>query len=155
MKGLVLLLIHLLVVLARVAGPGGTRELVAENLLLKQQLIVGWAQRRAPNLSPPERFVPGLCTLFITPSRFQGFCRREAVDATQAPGYLSTDHDPLFRYHRWQANLRILDIEPIKSVPYTPVSHPFVERLIGTHDNLFVGRPQGIVVDLGNEFQRR
>jgi putative transposase len=25
-----------------------------------------------------------------------------------------------------------LDIEEIKSVPYAPVSHPFVERLIGT-----------------------
>ncbi len=28
--------------------------------------------------------------------------------------------------------LRILEIAPIKTVPYTPVSHPFVERLIGT-----------------------
>jgi putative transposase len=26
----------------------------------------------------------------------------------------------------------VLEIEEIKSVPYTPVSHPFVERLIGT-----------------------
>ena len=48
------------------------------------------------------------------------------------PRYLSSDHDPLFEYHRWQANLRILEIAPIKTVPYTPVSHPFVERLIGT-----------------------
>ena len=48
------------------------------------------------------------------------------------PQYLSTDHDPLFRFHRWQANLRVLDIEPVKTVPYVPVSHPFVERLIGT-----------------------
>ena len=30
------------------------------------------------------------------------------------------------------ANLRILEIEKIKAVPYAPVSHPFVERLIGT-----------------------
>ena len=30
------------------------------------------------------------------------------------------------------ANLRILGIEKIKSIPYIPVSHPFVERLIGT-----------------------
>jgi putative transposase len=29
-------------------------------------------------------------------------------------------------------NLRVLEIEQIKSVPYTPVSRPFVERLIGT-----------------------
>ena len=48
------------------------------------------------------------------------------------PKYLSTDNDPLYRYHRWKANLRILDIEEIKSVPYVPRSHPFVERLIGT-----------------------
>ena len=29
-------------------------------------------------------------------------------------------------------NLRILDVEEIKSVPCAPISHPFVERLIGT-----------------------
>jgi len=45
---------------------------------------------------------------------------------------VSTDHDPLFRFHRWLANLRVLAIDELKSVPYTPVSHPFVERLIGT-----------------------
>jgi len=48
------------------------------------------------------------------------------------PKYLSTDNDPLFRFHRWQANLRIIDVEEIKSIPYVPSSHPFVERLIGT-----------------------
>ena len=30
------------------------------------------------------------------------------------------------------ANLRILEIDEIKTVPHVPVSHPFVERLIGT-----------------------
>jgi putative transposase len=48
------------------------------------------------------------------------------------PRHLSTDHDPLFRFHRWRANLRILEIEELKSVPFVPRSHPFVERLIGT-----------------------
>jgi transposase InsO family protein len=48
------------------------------------------------------------------------------------PRHASTDHDPLFRFHRWLANLRVLEIAEIKSVPYAPVSHPFVERLIGT-----------------------
>lgn len=28
--------------------------------------------------------------------------------------------------------MRILGIEEIKTVPYAPISHPFVERLIGT-----------------------
>jgi hypothetical protein len=46
--------------------------------------------------------------------------------------YLSSDHDPLYRFHQWQANLRILDIKEIKTVPYVPLSHPFIERLIRT-----------------------
>jgi transposase InsO family protein len=48
------------------------------------------------------------------------------------PKYLSSDNDPLYRFHQWQANLRILEVTEIKSVPYVPLSHPFVERLIGT-----------------------
>ena len=48
------------------------------------------------------------------------------------PKYLSSDNDPLFQFHRWLANLRILEIEEIKSVPFTPTSHPFIERIIKT-----------------------
>jgi hypothetical protein len=48
------------------------------------------------------------------------------------PPYLSVDSDPLSRFRPWQANLRILDVKDIKTVPYVPRSHPFVERLIGT-----------------------
>ena len=48
------------------------------------------------------------------------------------PKYLSCDHDPLYRFYQWQANLRILELTQIKSIPYVPLSHPFVERLIGT-----------------------
>ncbi len=48
------------------------------------------------------------------------------------PKYLSSDNDPLYRFHRWQANLRVLEVTEIKSIPYVPLSHPFVERLIGT-----------------------
>jgi putative transposase len=60
-------------------------------------------------------------------------CMFNNIIARQAlPKYLSSDNNPLFRFYRWQANLRILDITEIKSVPYTPQSHPFVERLIGT-----------------------
>ena len=45
------------------------------------------------------------------------------------PRSLSSDHDPLFRYHRWRANLRVLDADEFKTVPCTPRSHAFVERL--------------------------
>src|SRR3989304_8139510 len=55
-----------------------------------------------------------------------------ATGGRPRPKHLGTDHDPLFRSHRWLANLRVLDIVEVKSVPYAPVSHPFVERLIGT-----------------------
>jgi putative transposase len=48
------------------------------------------------------------------------------------PNYLSSDNDPLYRFYQWQANLRILEVTEIKTVPYVPLSHPFVERLIGT-----------------------
>ena len=56
----------------------------------------------------------------------------QAISRRDLPKYLSSDNDPLFEYHRWKANLRILEIDEIKSVPYVPRSHPFVERLIGT-----------------------
>ena len=51
---------------------------------------------------------------------------------TTLPKYLSSDHDPLYRFHQWEANLRVLNVEQIKTVPYVPLSHPFIERLIGT-----------------------
>jgi putative transposase len=52
------------------------------------------------------------------------------ISSKNTPKYLSSDNDPIFQFHRWRANLRILDIEEIKSLPYMPMSHPFVERLI-------------------------
>ncbi len=55
-----------------------------------------------------------------------------AIRAHAAPKYLSADHDPLYRFHQWRANLRVLRVTEVKSVPYVPMSHPFVERLIGT-----------------------
>ncbi len=62
-------------------------------------------------------------------------CRifNKAICRMGTPKYLSTiDHDSLFKFHRWRANLRILDVDEIKSILYVPLSHPFVERLIGT-----------------------
>jgi putative transposase len=61
-------------------------------------------------------------------------CRmfNRAIGRQPPPTYLSSDHDPLYRFHQWQANLRILDVTAVKTVPYVPLSHPFVERLIGT-----------------------
>ena len=53
-------------------------------------------------------------------------CRmfNHATCGQSPPTYLSADHDPLYRFHQWQANLRILDVREIKTVPYVPRSHP-------------------------------
>ena len=61
-------------------------------------------------------------------------CRmlNESISGHGMPKYLSSDNHPLFEYHRWKANLRVMGVEEIKTVPYAPLSHPFVERLIGT-----------------------
>jgi transposase InsO family protein len=284
---LLVLAVHVLATIAKLLRPGGVRAVVAESLLLKQQLLIsGRARRRAPNLNSFDRIVLGLTSLFIPESRLpklavvlkprtllkfhEAFRKRkyrwlfssgghrrpgpkgpsrELIDAIVAfkrrnprigcpriaqeiartfgididkdvvrrvlakhyrpgagtdgpswlsfighmkdslwsvdlfrcasillrshwvmvvmdvftrriigfgvehadlcgasicrmfnqiiagkslPQYLSSDHDPSFRFHRWLANLRILEIEEIKSTPYVPVSQPFVERLIGT-----------------------
>lgn len=287
MKDLLVLLAHLLTTIAKLLGPGGARAIVADSLLMKQQLIViNRSRRRAPNLTPVDRMLFGCWSLFLNPRRIRraaviirpstllkfhnllkqrkyrllylsgskrkpgpkgpsrelvqaivemkqrnpqfgcpriaqqiakafgididkdvvrrvlaahywpapsdrgpswltfighakdslwsidlfrcesillkshwvlivmdqftrriiGFgvhagdvdgvvlCRmfNTAISTMGAPQYLSSDNDPLFQYHQWQANLCILGIKEIKSVPYVPLSHPFVERLIGT-----------------------
>ena len=65
MKDLLVLLIHLVAVLARLAGPGGVRGLVAENLLMKEQLLVlSWSRQRANILEHRwQSRCGGLCQL--------------------------------------------------------------------------------------------
>jgi putative transposase len=281
MRDLLILTVHLLVSVARLFRPGGVRAVAVESLLLKRQLLISnRARQRAPNLTPTDRFVLGLTTLFVRPNRIPklgalikpatlfkfhnalvdrkyrllfsssyrrpkpgpkgpaaaliaaiielkrrnprfgcvriaqqiahafgvdidkdvvrrvlakhyrpgdsgtngpswltfladmkdglwsvdlfrcesillhshwvllvmdvytrrlvGFgveranvdgisvCRmfNRAIAGQRLPKRVSTDHDPLFRFHRWLANLRVLAIEEVKSVPYAPVSHP-------------------------------
>ena len=65
-----LLLVHLLTTLARMLRPGGARAIVAESLLLKQQLLVVSTNRqRVPNLEPTDRFLLGFLALFLRPHR--------------------------------------------------------------------------------------
>ena len=287
MRDVVILLVHLIVTIVRLGRPGGLRSVVAESVLVKQQLrILNRGRNRAPNLRAVDRIIAGLCALFMNPARvlrsaivlkpstllhlhhmlaqrkyrilfssnrrrqpgpkgpnrelidavvelksrnpnwgcpriaqqialafgveinkevvrrilgfhyrpesdsggpswltflghmkdslwscdlFRGesatlrthwvlvvmdqFTRRivgfgvqggivegpalcrmfnRAIRGQTMPKYLSTDNDPLYRFHQWQANLRVLEVKEIKTVPYAPLSHPFVERLIGT-----------------------
>jgi putative transposase len=70
MRDLAALLLHLLATVARLAGPGGARAVVAESVLVKQQLLIlNSARRRAPNLRLADRVVAGVCTLVMRPNR--------------------------------------------------------------------------------------
>jgi putative transposase len=288
MRDPVILFVHVIVTISRLWRPGGIRSVVAESVLLKQQLLIlNRSRKRAPNLRVCDRFVAGLCSLFMKPARlirsaivlrpstllnFHHALRdrkyralfsqqrkrkpgpqgpsKELIDAIvdtkrrnptwgcpriaqqialafgipldkdvvrrvlathykpdsdscspswlsflghvkdslwsldlfccesvtlrthwvlvvmdqysrriigfgvhagtvdgaalccmfnhaiagqrDMPKYLGSDHDSLFLFERWRANLRILDVTEIETVPYVPLSHPFVERLIGS-----------------------
>src|SRR5262252_470509 len=72
MRNLLLTLLHLAIVAARVCGPGGVRAVIAENLLLKQQLLVlRRGRQRAPNLTPSDRLLSGFWSLFLAPGRIR------------------------------------------------------------------------------------
>ena len=64
MRDLVILFIHLIATFARHLGPGGMRSVVAESVLVKQQLLIlNRSRQRSPNLRASDRLVAGLCTL--------------------------------------------------------------------------------------------
>ena len=286
MRDPIILLVHLIATLARLMGPGGLRSVVAESVLVKQQLLIlNRSRHRAPNLCASDRILAGVCALFMRPARVirsaivlrpstilefhralrtrkyrwlfsptrrrtgpqgpsnalvdaivdmkrrnprwgcpriaqqialafavdidkdvvrrvlathyrpaprsggpswltflghakdslwsidlfrcesatlrshwvlvvmdqytrrivgfgihagtvdgRALCRmfNHAIRGLSRPKRLSSDHDPLYRFHPWCANLRVLQVTEVKSVPYVPLSHPFVERLIGT-----------------------
>jgi len=46
---------------------------------------------------------------------------KQAIPGAAVPKYLSSDHDPLYLFHQWQANLRVLEVQEIKTVPYVPL----------------------------------
>ena len=70
MKDIIFLLIHLLSTIAKLLQPGGGKTVIAENLLLKQQLIIhSRSRQRAPNLSAKDRVLLGFWSLFLDPRR--------------------------------------------------------------------------------------
>ena len=72
MKMVLVLVLHPLATVARYCGPGGSRAVVAENLLLEHQLIIlNRSRQRAPNLLASDRFLLGLCSLLLRPSRIE------------------------------------------------------------------------------------
>jgi hypothetical protein len=70
MKDVIFLIFHLLTTMAKLLQPGGSRAIIAENLLLKQQLIIhSRSRQRAPNLSVQDRALLEFWALYLNPRR--------------------------------------------------------------------------------------
>jgi putative transposase len=70
MHDLIILFIHLITTVLRIARPGGLRSVVAESVLIKHQLLIlNRSRRRAPNLRVLDRLIAGFCSLWINPTR--------------------------------------------------------------------------------------
>jgi len=63
------LVLHLMVTVARLAGRGGARSLVAESVLLQHQLLIlSRSRQRSPNLRFSDRVVLGVSALLMRSS---------------------------------------------------------------------------------------
>jgi putative transposase len=70
MRDLVILFVHIIAMLARLLGSGGVHSVVAESVLIRQQLLIlNRSRQRSPNLRSSDRLVAGLCALLIRPAR--------------------------------------------------------------------------------------
>ena len=105
-----------------------------ESITLKMHwvlVVMDQSTRRIIGFAVHAGYVDGiaLCCMFNT-----------AIARMGVPEHLSSDNDPLFTYHRWLANLRILEIDEVKTVPYTPgkvkVARPRVRDRAGKEVSL-------------------
>ena len=87
MRDIVIVFVHLIVTLVRLARPGGLRSVVAESVLVKHQLrILNRGRKRAPNLRATDRIIAALCTLFMRRARLL----RSAIVLSRPLCYIST-----------------------------------------------------------------
>jgi putative transposase len=71
MRDLGILFIHLLTTVVKLMGPGGSRAVIAESILVKHPLVIlDRGRERAANLRPMDRVIAGLCALLVRPPRF-------------------------------------------------------------------------------------
>ena len=80
----------------------------------------------------------------------RALCRMfsHAIRGPLSPTRLSADHDPLYRFHQWHANLRVLRVTEVKSVPYVP-RVPSVCRTADRHVAARVCGSDAVLVRIG------
>ena len=86
-RNLILLFIHLIATIARLLGPGGLRSVVAESLLVKQQLLIlNRSRQRSPLPRTSDRLIAGWCALLNSPRPPDPFSHRtETFDSLEPP----------------------------------------------------------------------
>jgi hypothetical protein len=70
MRDFLVLVVHLIVTVIKLAKPDGLRTAIAESILIRHQLLIlDRGRKRAPNLRATDRLIAGVCTLFIRRAR--------------------------------------------------------------------------------------
>ena len=86
------LLIHLTVTVIKLLKPGGVKVVMAETIVMKQQLIVvNRHRKRAPSLATRDRFLFGLLAMLI------GECRLQKVTVILKPATVLAFHKALVK----------------------------------------------------------
>jgi hypothetical protein len=115
MRDLGTLFIHLPTTIVKLMGPGGSRAVIAESLLVKHQLVIlNRGRERAPNLRPMDRVVAGLCALLArrprpdSPPQVARFSVSRAVSpwASQSPAGVNDATPAKSRARRSRAEFR-------------------------------------------------
>ena len=82
MRVIFTLFLHAIVIIIRLARPGGLRSVVAESVLMRHQLLIlNRGRKRAPNLGSCDRIIAGLCTLLMRPARVLRSHRLKDLDS--------------------------------------------------------------------------
>src|SRR4029078_9057516 len=69
MRDFAIVFVHLIVTLARLAGPGGLRSVIAESVLVRHQvLVLSRGRKGAPNLRGGDRILMRVCMRLIHPA---------------------------------------------------------------------------------------
>ncbi len=92
MKTILLFILHMFLSILRVLQPGGIRKIAAENIMLRQQLLViRRRQKRTPKLSVLDRFIFGFLTSIVHP------CRLSRISVIVQPATLLKFHQALVK----------------------------------------------------------
>ena len=95
MRDFIVLFVHAVVTMARRAGPGVLRSVVAESALLRHQLLIlSRGRKRAPNLRATDRIIAGLTAQWRSSRRkcFERIARESWGCSTKGEGAAASEN---------------------------------------------------------------